>query len=100
MSDQAIQLISKEIKKASRHPIIKLFSQQRIYIFMDPSEWKINTYQTLTLYIIFSDFHFTDLIFFTEKSFKPNWVIKKIKFTKLILIDEFYINNLTNLIIF
>ena len=43
-------------------------------------------------------FHFSDLIFHIQKSksLKKEFSIKK----KLILIDEFYINNLTNIILF
>ena len=43
-------------------------------------------------------FHFSDLIFHIQKSkgLKKKFGIEK----KLILIDEFYINNLTNIILF
>ena len=101
---EAIQLISKEIKKASRHPIIKLFSSptKNIYLYGSFGVGKSILIKALDFIHPYSViFHFTDLIFFLQKNHSNQIeLLKKFKFTKLILIDEFYINNLTNLIIF
>jgi len=97
---------SKEIEKALkydlREKIFKIFKnyQRGIYIYGSVGVGKSILLKALHIINKKSEiFHFSDLIFYLQNSKKNDLkaILNKID---LILIDEFYINNLTNIILF
>jgi len=99
---KAAEKIDKNLKLTLEKRLFNLFQKKFIGIYMFGSVGVGKSLILKAIHFIYSKseiFHFTDLIFNLQNSNE-----EKIKFlmTKknLILIDEFYINNLTNLILF
>ena len=97
----AISQIEKKLNKSIRQRVIGFFKKNftGIYLYGSVGVGKSVILKALNLLFKNSEiFHFSDLIFHIQKSkgLKKEFYIDK----KLILIDEFYINNLTNIILF
>ena len=97
----AISQIEKKLNKSIRQRVIGFFKKNftGIYLYGSVGVGKSVILKALNLLFKNSEiFHFSDLIFHIQKSkgLKKEFDIDK----KLILIDEFYINNLTNIILF
>ena len=97
----AISQIEKKLNKSIRQRVIEFFKKSftGIYLYGSVGVGKSVILKALNLLFKNSEiFHFSDLIFHIQKSkgLKKEFDIDK----KLILIDEFYINNLTNIILF
>ena len=97
----AISQIEKKLSKNLRQKIIEVFKKNFIGIYLYGSVGVGKSVILKALNLLFENseiFHFRDLIFYIQKSesLKQEFDVRK----KLILIDEFYINNLTNIILF
>ena len=97
---------SKEIEKALnlklKKNIFKIFNNNLIGIYLHGSVGVGKSILLKALHIVFKKseiFHFSDLAFYLQSS-KKNNIKKLLKEINLIIIDEFYINNLTNIILF
>lgn len=100
---EATKIISNKLSRQERFSIIRLFSNVRnIYLYGSFGVGKSVLIKALN-YIHPNSiiFHFSDLIFFLQKNHNREIeLLKKFGACKIILVDEFFINNLTNLIIF
>ena len=97
----AISQIEKKLNRSLRQRLAEFFKKNftGIYLYGSVGVGKSVILKALNLLFKNSEiFHFSDLIFHIQKSkgLKKELGIEK----KLILIDEFYINNLTNIILF
>mgnify|MGYP001188247499 FL=1 len=97
----AISQIETKLSKSLKQRIVEVFKKNFIGIYLYGSVGVGKSVILKALNLLFESseiFHFSDLIFHIQKSksLKKEFNIKK----KLILIDEFYINNLTNIILF
>ena len=97
----AISLIETKLSTSLKQKILEVFKKKFIGIYLHGSVGVGKSVILKALNLLFKNseiFHFSDLIFHIQKSksLKKEFNIKK----KLILIDEFYINNLTNIILF
>ena len=99
---KATKKISENLKANLEKRLLNLFQKKFIGIYMFGSVGVGKSLILKAIHFVYSKseiFHFTDLMFnlqnLHEKKFR-SLMMKK----KLILIDEFYINNLTNLILF
>ncbi|MAI29972.1 MAG: hypothetical protein CMP38_07175 [Rickettsiales bacterium] len=97
----AISQIEKKLSKSLKQKVIEFFRKNFIGIYLYGSVGVGKSVILKALNLLFKNseiFHFSDLIFHIQKSesLKKEFDIEK----KLILIDEFYINNLTNIILF
>lgn len=100
---KATKIISKELSRQDNFSIIRFFSNIRnIYLYGSFGVGKSVLIKALNyIYPNSVIFHFSDLIFFLQKNHaKEIELVKKFRACKLILVDEFFINNLANLIIF
>ena len=97
----AISEIESKLNRSLKQRIVEVFKNKFIGIYLYGSVGVGKSVILKALNLLFENseiFHFSDLIFHIQKSesLKKEFDIKK----KLILIDEFYINNLTNIILF
>ena len=97
----AISQIEKKLNKSIRQRVLGVFKKNftGVYLYGSVGVGKSVILKAINLLFKNSEiFHFSDLIFHIQKSkgLKKEFDIDK----KLILIDEFYINNLTNIILF
>ncbi len=97
----AISQIEKKLNKSLKQRVLEFFKKNFIGIYLYGSVGVGKSVILKALNLLFKNseiFHFSDLIFHIQKSksLKKEFDIEK----KLILIDEFYINNLTNIILF
>ena len=97
----AISEIESKLSRSLKQKIVEVFKKEftGIYLYGSVGVGKSVILKALNLLFENSEiFHFSDLIFHIQKSkgLKKEFGIEK----KLILIDEFYINNLTNIILF
>ena len=99
---KAIEKIDENLKLTLEKKLLNLFQKKFIGIYMFGSVGVGKSLILKAIHLNYSRseiFHFTDLIFNLQ-----NYNEEKIRFLmmkkNLILIDEFYINNLTNLILF
>ena len=97
----AISEIESKLSRSLKQKIVAVFKKEftGIYLYGSVGVGKSVILKALNFLFENSEiFHFSDLIFHIQKSesLKKEFDIKK----KLILIDEFYINNLTNIILF
>ena len=97
----AISQIEKKLNKSIRQRVLGVFKKNLtgVYLYGSVGVGKSVILKAINLLFKNSEiFHFSDLIFHIQKSkgLKKEFDIDK----KLILIDEFYINNLTNIILF
>ena len=99
---QATKIISKKLSRQENFPIRFLFNVRNIYLYGSFGVGKSVLIKALNyIYPNSIIFHFSDLIFFLQKNHnKEIELLKKFRACKVILVDEFFINNLTNLIIF
>jgi len=100
---KATKIISKELSRQDNLSVIRFFSNIRnIYLYGSFGVGKSVLIKALNyIYPNSVIFHFSDLIFFLQKNHaKEIELLKKFRACKLILVDEFFINNLANLIIF
>ena len=99
----ATKIISNKLSKQENFSITRLFSNVRnIYLYGSFGVGKSVLIKALNyIYPNSAIFHFSDLIFFLQKNYtKETELLKKFGPYKVVLVDEFFINNLTNLIIF
>lgn len=97
---KVITRIEYELDKVLNNKILNIFKKNFLGIYIHGSFGVGKSVILKALNVVFKDseiFHFSDLIFHiqntkTKKKTRLN--------SKIILIDEFYINNLTNLILF
>ena len=97
----AISQIEEKLRSSFKQKILEVFKKKFIGIYLHGSVGVGKSVILKALNLLFKNsemFHFSDLIFHIQKSesLKIEFNIRK----KLILIDEFYINNLTNIILF
>ena len=97
----AISEIESKLSRSLKQKIVEVFRKEftGIYLYGSVGVGKSVILKALNLLFENSEiFHFSDLIFHIQKSesLKTEFEIKK----KLVLIDEFFINNLTNIILF
>ena len=97
----AIAQIETKLRTSLKKKIVEFFKKKFIGIYLHGSVGVGKSVILKALNLLFENseiFHFSDLIFHIQKSesLKKEFTMKK----KLILIDEFYINNLTNIILF
>ena len=100
---EATKIISKKLSSQKKFSIIRFFFNVRnIYLYGSFGVGKSVLIKALNyIYPNSIIFHFSDLIFFLQKNHnKEIELLKKFRACKVILVDEFFINNLTNLIIF
>ena len=96
--------INKVISNSKKLKIFKFSNNQKsgVYVFGSVGVGKTVLLKALAIVYPSSEIvHFNDLIFHLQSKNKKNLIfINKLKKKKLILIDEFFINNLTSLILF
>ena len=100
---EATKIISKKLNRHENFPIIRfLFNVRNIYLYGSFGVGKSVLIKALNyIYPNSIIFHFSDLIFFLQKNHtKEIELSKKFGACKVILVDEFFINNMTNLVIF
>ena len=100
---EATKIISKELSRHDKFSMVRFFSNIRhVYLYGSFGVGKSVLIKALNyIYPNSVIFHFSDLIFFLQKNHtKEIELLKKFGACKVILVDEFFINNLTNLIIF
>jgi cell division protein ZapE len=100
---EATKIISKELNRYNKFTIVRFFSNIRnIYLYGSFGVGKSVLIKALNyIYPNSVIFHFSDLIFFLQKNHtKEIELLKKFGDCKVILVDEFFINNLANLLIF
>ena len=99
---KAIQKIDKNLKSTLEKKLFFFFKKKFIGIYMFGSVGVGKSLILKAIHLIHSRseiFHFTDLIFNLQSSKEEKFKFLMMK-KNIILIDEFYINNLTNLILF
>mgnify|MGYP001998501067 CR=1 FL=1 len=100
---EAIKMIASNLNNNIKNKVIK-FLKKRNNIYLHGSFGVGKSIIIKALNFSYSSsliFHFSDLIFYLQKNFsKENELHKDFKKIDVILIDEFFINNLTNLILF
>ena len=97
----AISQIEKKLNRSIRQRVTGFFKKNFIGVYLYGSVGVGKSVILKAINLLFKNseiFHFSDLIFHIQKTkgLKKEFDIDK----KLILIDEFYINNLTNIILF
>ena len=100
---EVTKIISKKLSRQDNFSVFRFFSQiKNVYLYGSFGVGKSVLIKALNnIYPNSVIFHFSDLIFFLQKYHSEDKeLLKKFGAYKLILVDEFYINNLTNLIIF
>ena len=99
---KAAKKINENLKKVLEKKLFNLFQKKFLGIYMFGSVGVGKSLILKAIHLIYSKseiFHFTDLMFNLQNSRDEKFRLLMLK-KKLILIDEFYINNLTNLILF
>ena len=97
----AISEIESKLSRSLKQKLVEVFKKEFVGIYLYGSVGVGKSVILKALNLLFENseiFHFSDLIFHIQKaeSLKTEFEIKK----KLVLIDEFFINNLTNIILF
>ena len=98
LSNQSYKKINENLKKVLEKKLFNLFQKKFLGIYMFGSVGVGKSLILKAIHLIYSKseiFHFTDLMFNLQNLHDEKFRSLMMK-KKLILIDEFYINNLTN----